>query len=126
MNKKELLKELCASFEKNLARANKGVVKKVELFSGLRYADYGMPAIHVGTTQALLDLMHHQKDSIHQNVIWVVEITVDGQVVFMDSEIPSMNSGINFVEINVINRIIDSIFGYGINAAYNIIYPIKK
>jgi hypothetical protein len=107
MEQKLILEELCSNLEKELnERKETNQRRTVEFFSGLKPYDYYLPQMHIGTTKSI--------PTEDEMMAWVVEVGVDGKVIFRDSYLPKESEDLEIVEGFMISRILRNIFTAGI------------
>jgi hypothetical protein len=100
MDIKILLMELCQSLEKNLIRAGKYRVVRLEM--GFKPNNYFVPAIKIGT--------HEPKDV----KAFFIEIFIDTTCVIRHSWIPKPSEDIQIIETVLARRVIEDAFSTGI------------
>ncbi len=111
MEKKIFLQELCLELEEQLNyRSNLDKHHTVEFFSGLKPDNYLLPMIHIGTTQSMLSEL---------KLIWFVEISIDGTVIFREYSVPEENEDLKIIEEFVIDKTIHNVFNRGIISSKN-------
>ena len=106
MDTKELLEELCKNLEKQINFLQAGNYKKVEFFSGLRPHTFLPSQMTVGTIRDERNEMMH-----------VVEISIDEKVVFSESYIPRKSEDLKTIEGFMLTRILRNVFNYGVLAS---------
>jgi len=105
MDKKELLIELCANLEKELNMRESKQIHQVKFSSGLKALNYFTPAMHIGTTKTLPNSLKSA---------WFVEVWIDGKCIFRESHVLNKTDALEMVEELLINRVLRSIFTFGV------------
>lgn len=108
MEYKDVLKELCSNLQKELNKY--GAHKKVELISGLKPFDSFISQLCRGTKII----------SMEKELIWVVEIMLDGVCIFRKGHIPRINEDLSIVENVLMKRLLNDVFIYGVMSSKNI------
>jgi len=106
MEQKLILQELCSNLERELNdRKETNQRRTVEFFSGLKPSDYHLPQMHIGTTKSI------PTEGI---MAWFVEVRVDGEVIFRESCSPREGEDLKITEGFMINKVLRSIFTFGV------------
>ena len=101
---KEILESLCHNLERDLNDRHETPYKRtVRFFSGRRSSDYYLPNIHIGKC--------YPKEG---HIAWFVEVSVDGDVIFRESHIPSVDEDLREVESFLADRVLRHIFTFGV------------
>ena len=106
--KKEILVELCKYLQNMLnikEQLSDKPSHKVELFSGLKPANYFIPQMHFGTSKTI---------SQEIELAYFVEIFVDQTCIFRECTLPKEKDDLKTIEEMVCLRLLNDVFCYGI------------
>lgn len=116
MINKVQLEEYLQEF-KNLVNTNKiGTIKEIELFSGIKPADYYVPQI-----LDYLDNPPYKDEPRSIELAWFVEIFIDHMCIWRKSMLNKTGENLQQYEEPLLKEIFKEIIFYGLDSSWNMI-----